>query len=119
MTDFRRRFDPSELADVADADATGVLETARDLERYASTSASGPTAGFEDRVMAAIAQEPAPRLLSLGPIATLRQAWQLAWSGGRPLAVRAQALALLLVAAVAIGGVGSAGVVAASRLLAP
>jgi hypothetical protein len=118
MSDFRQRFDPSEISE-ANPSSVDLIDVARDLEAYADVGLSGPTATFEERVMAAIAVEPAPRLLSLGPISTLRQAWQLAWSGGRPLAVRARALALVLVAAVAIGAVGSLGVVAASRLVSP
>jgi hypothetical protein len=117
MSDFRRRFDPSEIGSPA-ADATDLLGAARDLEAYADIGWTGPSANFEDRVMTAIAVEPAPRLLG-GPgiVATLRQAWRLAWSGGRPIAVRAQAIALVLLATVALAGAGSIAVVAASRFM--
>jgi hypothetical protein len=120
MSEFGRRFDMVELAGVADGAVIDLVETARDLEVYADIGWGGPTATFEDRVMAAIAGEPAPRLRAeLGPIATLFEAWRLAWSGGRPLAIRAQALALVVTAVVALVAVGSLGIVAASRLLAP
>jgi hypothetical protein len=120
MSAFGRRFDMVELAGVADGAAIDLVETARDLEVYSEIGWAGPTATFEDRVMAAIAAEPAPRLRAeLGPIATLFEAWRLAWSGGRPVAIRAQALALVVTAVVALVAVGSLGVVAASRLLAP
>jgi hypothetical protein len=117
MSDFRRRFDPSEFGSRG-ADATDLLGAARDLEAYADIGWTGPSATFEERVMAAIAVEPAPRLLG-GPgfVATLRQAWRLAWSGGRPIAVRAQAIALVLLATVALAGAGSIAVVAASRFM--
>jgi hypothetical protein len=118
MSDFRQRFDAAEIG--AEAGSIDLIDTARDLEAYADVGWSGPGATFEDRVMAAIGAEPAPRLQTrLGPLATLRQAWRLAWSGGRPLAVRAQALALVLIAAVVLGGAGSLGVIAGSRLLTP
>jgi uncharacterized membrane protein YgcG len=120
MSGFWRRFDLGELAGVAEGPAVGLVEVARDLEAYAEIGWGSPTLSFEDRVMAAIAAEPPPRLRTeLGPIATLREAWRLAWSGGRPFAVRAQALALVVTAAVALGAVGSFGLVAASRLFAP
>ena len=113
-----RRFDPAELgrrpaAAPADADAAGLLATARDLEAFAPERDVMPTTDFEDRVMAAIANEPPPRAVAL------RAAWPACswrscatrggstWSGGRPLAVRAQAFALVLVAALAVGSVGS------------
>ena len=57
MSEFGRRFDPSELAsDVAgDAAAAELLAIARDLEAYARSDAVGLSADFEDRVMAVIA----------------------------------------------------------------
>src|SRR5918996_4736136 len=115
-----RRFHPAEIDLAADELTTGLLETARDLEAYAATGMAAPTVGFEDRVMAAIADEPMPRpTRGLGFIATVREAWAVAFGAGRPLAMRAQALALLLVLAVAVGSVGSVAVVGASRLLGP
>jgi uncharacterized membrane protein YgcG len=120
MSEFWRRFDLGELVGVAEGPAIGLVEVARDLEAYAEIGWGSPTLSFEGRVMAAIAAEPAPRLRAeLGPIATLREAWRLALSGGRPLMVRVQAMALVVTAAVALGAVGSLGLVAASRLFAP
>jgi uncharacterized membrane protein YgcG len=119
MSDLRRRFEASEL-DGDDAELAGLLRTARDLESFAASEHAAPSADFEDRVMAAIAAEPAPRAVMAGGfIATVRNAWRLAWSGGRPMAVRAQAFALLLIVAVAFGSVGSLAVVGAARLLTP
>jgi uncharacterized membrane protein YgcG len=120
MTDARDRFHPSELDLELDQASAGLLATARDLEAYAQMSIAAPAAGFEDRVMAAIASEPLPRPIpGLGLIAMMRDSWAAAFGPGRPMAVRAQAFALLLVFAVAIGSVGTLVGVGASRLLAP
>jgi len=128
MSDLGRRFDPAELDDdgrrPADAEAAGLLATARDLEAFARSETSMPTTDFEDRVMAAIANEPPPRAVALrgglgGLLLAVRDAWRITWSGGRPLAVRAQAFALVLVAAVAVGSVGSLATVGVARLLSP
>ena len=132
------RFRPDELAGSADlppggerpADQAGLLATARELEWLAAADDIGPAEGFEDRVMAAIAREPAPRPLAaatraarrgrpLAILASLGDLWRVAWSGGRPLAVRAPAMAivvLLLAGAVGLGGLGTA---AALGLLGP
>jgi uncharacterized membrane protein YgcG len=115
-----RRFHPAEIDLESDELTAGLLETARDLEAYAATGMAAPTVGFEDRVMVAIADEPMPRpARGLGFLATVREAWAVAFGAGRPLAMRAQALALLLILAVAVGSVGSVAVVGASRLLGP
>ena len=87
-----------------------------------------PSAGFADRVMAAIADEPAPQpavMLGLAlrrrrlgaALAAIGDSWRVAFGGPRPFAVRAQALALVLVVAVGVVGTGGAAVVGASRLL--
>lgn len=120
MSDMGKRFDPSELDGGDAAELSGLLRTARDLEAFAASEHSMPSADFEDRVMAAIAAEPPPRaMLAGGFITGIRNAWRLAWSGGRPMAVRAQAFALLLVVAVAVGSVGSLAAVGVARLLSP
>jgi uncharacterized membrane protein YgcG len=119
MTD-PRRFHPAEIDLELDELSRGLVETARDLELYAATGLAAPTVGFEDRVMAAIAVEPMPRpTRGLGFVATVREAWAIAFGAGRPIAMRAHALALLLLLAVAVGSVGSVAVVGASRLLGP
>ena len=64
--------------------------------------------------MAAIAAEPAPRLVvkpatavrggRLGAfLVAVRESWAVAFSGGRPMAVRAQALAFVLLVVLAAG----------------
>ena len=121
------RFDPSELhlpgePDASAAELAGALPAARELEALVAGATVRPTDGFEDRVMAAIAREPVPRLavrpgsavrggIAASFLMTLRDAWGVATTGGRPIAVRAQALALVLlivVATTALAGVGAA-----------
>lgn len=112
-----RRFHPAELDVELGPESAELLATARDLEAYAATGLGAPTVGFEDRVMAAIADEPMPRRSGGGFIAAVRDAWAIAFGPGRPVALRAQAFAMLLALAVAVGSVGSVAVVGAARLL--
>jgi hypothetical protein len=128
VSEFGRRFDPSELengdpAGNGDAAAAELLVIARDLEAFASSESVTPSVDFEDRVMAALADEPPPRAVSagglVGLVALVRDAWRLTWSGGRPLAVRAQALAFVLLAAVALGSLGSLAAVGVGKVLSP
>ena len=125
MSDFGRRFDASELGDdlVDNAAAAELLAVARDLETYARSDSVTLSGDFEDRVMAAIANEPPPRPMGsrglLGIVAVVRDAWRLVWSADRPIAVRAQALAFVLLAAVALGSLGSLAAVGVGALLSP
>ena len=112
-----RRFHPAEIDVELGPESAELLATARDLESYAATGLAAPTVGFEDRVMAAIADEPMPRAAGRGFLATVRDAWAIAFGSGRPVALRAQAFAMLLALAVAVGSVGSVAVVGAARLL--
>ena len=136
MTGPGRRFDPAELrttgaaadAQPSDAELADALGVARELEALASAEAIGPTDGFEDRVMLAIAREPAPRLVigaasgrrggRIGAfVASIGSAWGVATSGGRPIAVRAQALAFVLLVAVTAGLLTTAGAMTVGGLL--
>src|SRR5688572_20968791 len=126
MSDFGRRFDASELDEdelAGNATAAELLAIARDLESYARSDSVTLSVDFEDRVMAAIADEPPPRPVGyrgpLGIVGVVRDAWRLAWSADRPVAVRAQALAFVLLAAVALGSLGSLAVVGVGALLSP
>ena len=129
MTGPSRRFDPSELRipgepELTTAEQADAMLAARELESVASAAVVQPTQGFEDRVMAVIATQPAPRLVArpssavrgglIGSfLATIRDSWGVATTGGRPFAVRAQAVAFVLlvaVAATASAGVGAMGV---------
>jgi hypothetical protein len=132
MSGLGRRFDPSEVQpDVgpgpSDAELAEAMVAARELETLSARDVAGPTVGFEDRVMAAIAAEPAPRLLVrprmvrggfVGAfLLSVRDAWRIATGGGRPLAVRAQAMAFVLLVLLATGSLSVFAAVGASSLL--
>ena len=97
---------------------------ARQLEATAARGTVRPSPDFADRVMAAVAKEPAAAPVRAARIAlrhgafwaflaSLRDAWRVTVSPSFPMAMRAQALALVLVvAAVATGtGVAAAGAI--------
>lgn len=127
-----QRFDPSELRipgepEMPSAERADALVAARELERVTAEGIC-PTDGFEDRVMAAIASEPAPRLVMRpgsavrGGVAgafliAVRDAWGVATGAGRPVAVRAQAMAFVLLVVVAAGTLTSAAAVGVGGLL--
>lgn len=128
-------FHPSELSD---ADGVGptttelgdALAVARDLESNLAAGDVHPSATFVDRVMGAVALEPLPQPAiaagtalrggRLGAMAAaLADSWRVAFSGGRPFAVRAQAAAFVLVVVLAMGSLGGIAAVGAVRLLQP
>jgi hypothetical protein len=126
-------FRPSELTGAdrelgSAAEQADLLAVARELESLAAIGDIRPTDGFEARVLAAIASEPLPRPTAaaglaarrgrLGAmLAALRDTWRVAWRGGRPAAVRAQAMAFVVVAVVAAGSLGGLAAVGALGLL--
>jgi hypothetical protein len=132
MTGPGRRFDPAELLDDGTRTAAEVLDTAdiaRELELVAGRDA-GAGEHFTDRVMAAIATEPTPQpTIAFGlalragraraALGAIGDSFRVAFSGGRPLAVRGQALALVLVVLVGVLGTGGGAAIGAARLLAP
>ncbi len=119
-------FRPSELdgADqpLGDAELAGALSMARELEASLPGDLSGPSAAFGDRVMVAIALEPAPRPAGFlavlrarpglaGLTASVREAWAVVAGGpGRPM--RARGLALAYVFAILVIGTSLTGVAA-------
>ncbi len=126
-------FHPSELSD---ADGVGptiteladALAVARDLESNLAAGDIHPSATFVDRVMGAVALEPVPQpAMAAGSalrggrlgamIAALADSWRVAFSGGRPFAVRAQAAAFVLIVVVAMGSLGGIVAVGAAGLL--
>lgn len=127
------RFDPSEIrapgeGDSSVAELAGALAAARELEALATSDGIRPTDGFEDRVMRAIVIQPPPRIAVRSgatvrggrPAAFLlavRDAWGVASTGGRPMAMRAQALAFVLLVFVAVGSLATAGAVTVGGLL--
>jgi hypothetical protein len=124
-----RRFDPAELhgdgVDVTDAELADSLAMARELEALSARDQIGPTPGFEDRVMGAIATEAPPRLVvrqggrvrPLAFVAAFGDAWRVATGGGRPIAVRAQAMAFVLLVVLATGSLASVAAIGAANLL--
>jgi uncharacterized membrane protein YgcG len=95
-----------------------VADMTRELDGLAMDSSIQPPAGFADRVMAAVAAEPLPQpvrafgVALLGgrmraAVASIGDAWRVTVGGSTPLAVRGQAVALVLV--VAIGSIAIAG----------
>ena len=126
------RFDPSEIRgsgkDESVAELADALAAARGLEALAASDGIRPTDGFEDRVMGAIATQPAPRVavrsrsavrdgLVPAMLFTVRDAWVVATTAGRPTATRLRALAFVLLAVVAIGSLTAAGAVTVGGLL--
>ena len=115
-----RPFTPAELDGASGLHADEVASdtpVARELERLAAGTTMAPSPGFADRVMQAVAAEPAPsparlaglalRRRSLGAfLLSLRDAWRVTTSAGFPVAARAQAMALVLVVAALATGSG-------------
>jgi len=110
-------FRPSELEGAdgqhGDADLAGAFSMARELEASRGSETIAPSADFADRVMAAVAREPAPRpagfLAALrsrpglaGLTFSVREAWAVVGGGpGRPMRARGLALAYVLVVLIA------------------
>ena len=126
MTGSGRRFDPAELSNdpvaLTEAEIVGATAIARDLEAIAERD-DAPTVGFSDKVMAAIAAEPTPKPTSVfgaalragrfgTAVAAVGDAWRVAFGGGRPFAVRGQALALVLVVLIGVLGLGGGAAIA-------
>lgn len=130
MTDHRpggqpRPFGSEELEGVAGIrpdELAAESRLARELEGVAARGTARPSPDFADRVMAAVAKEPvaaparaagvAIRHGAVGAfLASLRDAWRVTISPSFPMAMRAQAMAMvLLVAGLAAGsGVVTAG----------
>lgn len=118
MIGDRLRFSPDELpiegGRVAASAITVSLAVAHGLEAFLLAPTPAPSPAFATRVMAAIAAEPAPQPVSAfaqalaggrfrAMLAALRDAWRVSTSAGRPARVRAQALALVLLALLAFG----------------
>ncbi len=133
MTGSGRRFDLAELSNgteaLTEAEIVAATAIARDLEAIAERD-DAPTVAFSDKVMATIAAEPTPeptrvfgaalRTRRFGTaVAAVRDAWRVAFGGGRPFTVRGQALALVLVVLIGVLGLSGGAAVGAARLLNP
>ena len=109
---------------IRDSELAEAYAAARQLERAMPADPMTRSGDFVDRVMAAVAMEPAPRAAGFlgaftahpGPatfLASIRSAWRTAAdAAGRPFRIRATALAYVLavlVAAVSLTGVAAIG----------
>jgi len=117
-----RPFGPSELEGVAGLgpdDLAADAFVARELEALAGATGGGLSGDFVDRVMAAVVIEPSPaparlagRALRRGALgaflASIGDAWRVTTRPGFPRAARAQAMALVLLAAGLVAGSGLA-----------
>ncbi|HET9681788.1 MAG TPA: hypothetical protein VFP19_07095, partial [Candidatus Limnocylindrales bacterium] len=105
-----RRFDPRELAGAddlgPDAELGEAYAAARALESALVGPGVAPSSGLADRIMTAVAREPAPRPIGIvaslrrrpslgGVLDSLRVAWARTVTSGRPLGLRAGALAYI------------------------
>jgi hypothetical protein len=117
----RAPFGPAELSmevGAPSAELAAAVRLGRELDALALAATVEVGRDFGSRIMAVLAAEPAPapvaavgRALATGrPIAALaglRDAWRVALGGGRPALVRVQAFALVLLALLAFGSVGT------------
>lgn len=131
MTGYSRGFGPEDLPPASEVSAPELadsLRVGRELDAYAAAERVEPRSDFTTRVMGTIALEPTPRPAvvagrafrrgrPLALVGALGDAWRVAFSGGRPIAARAQALAFVLVAAIGIGSIGGLVGVGAGALL--
>jgi len=131
MTGFGRGFGPDDLPPTGEVPAPELatsLRIGRELDSFAAGERIEPRADFAARVMSAVAAEPAPRPAAVvgdalrrgRPLALfvgLRDAWRVAFSGGRPAAARAQAFAIVLVAAIGLASLGGLTAVGVGALL--
>jgi hypothetical protein len=114
----RTRFSSDELpidgGRVTAPEIAASMAVARELDALVMAETPAPTPDFASRVMAAVAAEPAPQPVTafaralaggrvVGMLAAVRDAWRVSTSAGRPTPVRAQALALVLLALLAFG----------------
>lgn len=110
-----RRFDLQELAGAddtrGDAELGRAYATARELEAAIAGLDPRPSPGLADRIMSAVASEPAPHAIGIlsalrrrpgpgGLVESLRLAWRRALTPGPRTALRAGALAYVAVIAV-------------------
>ena len=117
-----RPFGPDELDGVAGLtpdELAAETRLARDLEGIAARDGIRVSPDFADRVMGAIALEPSPapavaagsalrHAALLGFLVSVRDAVRVSFSGGFPVAVRAQAFALVLLVVGVTAGSGYA-----------
>jgi hypothetical protein len=128
-----RRFDPSEIRTPGEPESSAVemasaLAAARELEALEASDGIRPTEDFADRVMRAVATRPTPSVvtrpasgvrggLAAALLLAVRDAWSVATTAGRPMAMRAQALAFVVLVVVAVGSFATVGAITVGGLL--
>jgi len=118
MTPLQDPLRPDELttdeAGPGAEEMVAAMEMGRWLDRAAEVGDAGPSAGFVDRVMIAVAREPRPSPVSalrraisdrrpIAAIAALLDAWRVMAGPGRPGPVRLQAAGLALSSVLLVG----------------
>jgi hypothetical protein len=117
-------------APAIDSDGAVLTAMAAELERIALEPGPRPSAGFADRVGAAIAREPMPvpmaaagnavrRHSAPGMAAALRDSARVGFGSHRPVTARAGAFAMLAVAALIVVSVGGALAFGAASVFVP
>jgi hypothetical protein len=112
------------------ADAERIRSAAVELERYVRATDLAPRVRLGAQIMETLEAEPVPApLTALGAAArgrrlramlsALGDAWRVAWSGGRPIAIRLSAAVAVLVLVVAVGSLGGLAAVGAWSVLQP
>ena len=102
MTGRGGMSNPWKADEVGPADAEQIRGAAAELERFAQATDIAPRAGLGAQIMAALAAEPTPAPLTAlsyatrrrrlaAMLAALRDTWRVAWTGGRPVAIRLSA----------------------------
>ena len=135
MSGGGRQFDPEELRGgdgpaATDPEVGHAWAMARELESLEASASHPVDPAFVSRVMAAIEHEPVPQPVAaagkavregrlVGVLASLRDAWRVAFGPGRTFVARAGALAYVLVAFVILGSLTGVAVVGTAALLAP
>jgi hypothetical protein len=121
---------PWEADEVAPSDATQMRSAAAELERFARATDIAPRAGLSAQIMASLAAEPTPAPLTAlsdatrrrrlaGMLAALRDTWRVAFTGGRPVAIRLSAAMAVVVLLATVGSVGGLAAVGAWSALNP
>ncbi len=120
---------PGMVGSVNEAFLTRLRGVVREMDSMTAVGSIALSDGFADRIMAAIATEPMPHASFLAgassavrdllaPFAAISEAWLVSMTRGRPLLVRAQAFALVLAVAFAVGSASALAAIGAGRWLA-
>ena len=130
MTGRGGMSNPWEADPVMPADAVQMRSAAAELEGFARATDIAARPGVSARIMASIAAEPTPAPLTAlsdatrrrrlaAMVAALRDTWRVAWTGGRPAAIRLSAATAVVLLLAAVGSAGGLAAVGAWNALNP